>query len=138
MTQARFPELLTQLRAGANLTIRELGEIADVPHTFIASVQTGQRRIGELQATKLGTALGLSGRQLREFVLKGIDTSAEKLLKEIQDYPSALLNWLPVCLKDQGIMPDQITGISGNDSDNLKIRMGDGSMAVVQITRQPS
>ena len=92
MAGEQFGQLLSTLRAGADLTNRELAIKANVPRSFVAGLQSGQRKCGELQARKIGTALGLKEAELESFILFAIDTSTEKILVEAKDYPASFLN----------------------------------------------
>lgn len=104
----KFPEILTTLRVQANLTNRELAEIAHVPHSMIAGIQSGRRPVGEKQARKLGVALGLAGEELETFVLDAVETCTEKVLRTCNEYPSWLLNLLPLNLLQRGISPSAL------------------------------
>ena len=106
----KFSEILTNLRIQANLTNRELAEVADVPHSMIAGIQSGRRPVGEKQARKLGVALGLQGEELDTFVLDAVETCSEKLLRVCREYPSWLLNLLPLTLIQRGISPSALSG----------------------------
>ncbi|MEQ1859386.1 MAG: helix-turn-helix transcriptional regulator [Chthoniobacteraceae bacterium] len=103
-------EQLSKLRTDKRLTIRELADRADVSHAVIAGLQSGKRIIGELQARKIGTALGLHGEALEQFILTAIDECTEKLLQESQSYPAELLNLIARQLKQAGIVGESIYG----------------------------
>lgn len=125
-----FPQQISKLRQKANLTNQELAEIAQVPASFISGLQTGHRKIGELQAKKIGNALGLDGRELEDFVLRGIDTCSEKVLKDFVAYPAELLNLLARQLNHAGIGPQHISHCVVNDS-GADIVLANGSKATL-------
>ena len=126
-----FPEHLKQLRKQADLTDRELAELANVPRSFVTSVQSGNRVIGELQARKIGTALGLHEQALECFVLRAIDSCHHKVLTKYNAYPSALLNHLAQQLSSVGITPEQIESCQGA-SDTVMLMLKDGRQAKLQ------
>lgn len=103
MKASAFPKHLSELRAAAQLTVRALAERAGVPHSLIAGLQTGNRRVGENNARRIGLALGLQGRDLEQFIYCAIDTCTEKVLEDAKPYPSEILNLLPMQLKTAGI-----------------------------------
>jgi hypothetical protein len=64
--------------------------------------------VGEYQARKLGAALGLTGKELDNFVYKAINGCTEKVLQEAKSYPAELLNLLARQLRHAGIPPDEV------------------------------
>jgi hypothetical protein len=103
-----FSNQLTKLRKQRNLTNVALAELARVPTSLIAGLQSGKRRIGEFQARKIGLALGLQKKTLERFILNAITYCSEKLLQEAQYYPAQILNTLPSTLLSAGISADNI------------------------------
>jgi transcriptional regulator with XRE-family HTH domain len=103
-----FSRLLSTLRKAAKLTNSELAGRANVPKSLIAGLQSGKRRIGELQARRLGVALGLTGSELEQFVLAAIDTCTEKVLEEVKSYPAAFINLIARQLRGAGILAGSI------------------------------
>lgn len=125
---------LTTLRTNARLTNRELARISDVPESTIAGLQSGSRRIGELQARKLGTAFRLEGEALEQFILQAIDTCTEKVLCEAKDYPAGLLNLIARQLRKAGICADSICDfeISGDErKQDVTLALGSGRTATL-------
>ena len=132
MSNAEFGKHLSKLRQEANLTIRELALRAKVPHSLIAGLQAGNRRVGEHQARKIGLALDLEGTLLDTFILSAVNTCTEKVLQEAKDYPSTFLNMVAKQLRLAGILPQDLTNfqIIGDSSKHvLKLYLQDGSSA---------
>jgi len=121
----QFPILLSTLRKQAHLTNRELAEEANVSRSLIPSLQTGRRCVGEYQARKLGSALGLNGKALEDFVFCAIDRCTEKVLKEAQDYPAEIINMLALQLRQAGITPDAM------DACSISVDKSEGEVAIV-------
>ena len=128
MNKTPFSEQLSNLRQEAQLTNQELADLAKVPASLIAGLQSGKRRIGEYQSTKIGKALDLEGRALEEFIYSGIDTCSEKVLKDFVAYPAELLNLLARILKHAGIGPHQISHCTINEG-GADILLANGSKA---------
>ena len=121
----KFPEILSHLRTSKNLTNRELAEIAHVPHSMIAGIQSGRRPVGEKQARKLGVALGLQGDELETFVIGAVETCTEKVLRVCREYPSWLLNLLPLTLIQRGISPSALSDCYiARDEESQNITLG--------------
>jgi len=112
MNKPPFSEQLSNLRIEAQLTNQELADDAAVPASLIAGLQSGKRRIGEFQATKIGKALNLEGAALEQFVYDAINNCTEKVLEESKGYPAELLNLLARQLRQAGVLPNNVTGWS--------------------------
>ena len=125
-----FSQQISKLRQKAKLTNQELAELAQVPASFISGLQTGHRKIGELQAKKIGNALGLADRDLEMFVLKAIDTCSEKVLKDFVAYPAELLNLLARQLSHAGIGPQHIQHCVINEA-GAEIVLANGNKATL-------
>jgi hypothetical protein len=127
-----FRQYLTQLRTSAGLSNRDLAARAGVPHSFIAGLQAGSRRVGEIQARKIGLALGLNGDNLEEFVLLGVDTCTEKVLTEAKGYPASLLNLLATQLRVAGIFPELLSRCDIKDAgkgQHISLHLHNGKTA---------
>ena len=127
-----FPQRLSRLRRAAKLTNLELSELAPVSRSLIPGLQSGKRCVGPFQATKLGVALGLTGKELDSFIYSGINRSTEQVLLESQAYPAELLNVIAKQLKLAGISPDRIDDCvveQGADTSTVGITLTDGSQA---------
>lgn len=132
MIRQEFSETLTKLRTRAGLSNRDLAALAEVPHSFIAGLQSGRRRVGEHQARKIGLALGLTGEALDDFILSAVDTCTEKLLADAQGYPASLLNLVARQLRSAGIPPESLSGCecTGNGSkQSIRLQLQNGQTA---------
>ena len=129
MINEPFSTLLSRLRRRAKLTNIELAQQAKVSRSLIPGLQSGKRQIGEYQARKLGTALGLADSALDHFILKAIDECTEKVLKASLPYPAPLLNLLARQLRLAGVQPDQVAGCVVNedpDESEVALHLNDG------------
>ena len=120
-----FADTLTRLRRAAGLTNVKLSERAAVPCSLIAGLQSGKRRVGELQARRIGQALGLKGGELDAFIFHAINQCTEKVLSVSRGYPAELLNRLALLLRKAGILPDQVHGCQVI-GDDLALKLADG------------
>ncbi len=137
MNQADFGQLLSDLREQARLTNRELAIMAKVPHSLIAGLQSGSRRVGEFQARKIGKALELKDGALDSFVLNAINTCTDKVLEEAKGYPASFLNMIARQLRLAGVLPQNLRTfqINGDSSNHLlKMYLQDGSSAQLSTT----
>lgn len=126
-----FGEYLTRLRHKARLTNEQLGKRADVPTSLIGGLQSGRRRIGELQARKIGLALGLEGKELDTFILAAVDTSTEKVLEESKGYPATFLNLIARQLRRNNILPGDLRAFDVADKGEesvIKLFLNNGSI----------
>lgn len=127
-----FRKYLKQLRTSAGLSNRDLAARAGVPLSFIAGLQSGSRRVGEIQARKIGLALGLNGENLEEFVLLGVDTCTEKVLNDARGYPASLLNLIATQLRGAGIFPELLSRYEIQDAENrqnISLHLSNGKTA---------
>ena len=118
MCSRDFRIYLSQLRTSIGLSNRELAARAGVPHSFIAGLQSGSRRVGEIQARKIGIALGLDGDALDQFILLAVDTCTEKVLCDAKGYPASLLNLIARQLRSAGILPELLSRCAIQDAGN--------------------
>ena len=132
-----FSQRLKRLRHSANLTNKSLSELAGVPESLVSGVQAGSRRIGEKQARKIGSALGLCEAELEEFVLEAINTCTEKVLNAVVSYPAKLINFLPLLLQRIGISAFALSDcyITGDHTAPImKLGLKDGGAIQLQTT----
>lgn len=132
MSNAEFGRQLSRLRQEAGLTVRALAEDAKVPHSLIAGLQAGSRRVGEYQARKIGGALNLKDGALDSFILAAINTCTEKVLEESKDYPASFLNMVAKQLRLAGILPKNLSKFQitrGSTEHVLKLYLQDGKCA---------
>ena len=137
----QFGETLSSLRKKAQFSNRELAEEAQVPRSFIAGVQAGSRKIGEIQALKLADALGLDQAAQRDFVLEAVNTCSEKVLKASQEYPATLINMLPLFLGESGIKAQDVTSCrieSTAEGMRVRIQMNNGSAFMLSPQLTPA
>src|SRR5687767_14137920 len=93
MNTTPFSTLLTTLRTEAHLSNRELARLAKVPASLVGALQSGKRRVGELQARKIAGALKLMGPQLDDFVFAAVNTCTEKVLEQSKPFPAEVINF---------------------------------------------
>jgi transcriptional regulator with XRE-family HTH domain len=132
MSNAEFGKKLSSLRQKEGLTVRALAEDAKVPHSLIAGLQTGSRRVGEYQARKIGVALNLKDGALDSFILAAINTCTEKVLEESKGYPASFLNMITRQLRLAGILPKDLSKFQitrGGTEHILKLYLQDGKCA---------
>ena len=132
-----FKRKVKRLRHSANLTNKSLAELAGVPESLVSGVQAGSRRIGEKQARKIGSALGLREAELEEFVLEAINTCTEKVLNAVVSYPAKLINFLPLLLQRIGISAFALSDcyITGDHTAPImKLGLKDGGAIQLQTT----
>ena len=137
MDNGEFGKTLSRLRERAELSNRQLADRADVPHSLIAGLQSVRRRVGEMQALRIGNALGLTAGELDGFVLAAVNTCTEKVLKSSLDYPSSFLNLIAKQLRVAGILPQHFSNfqINGDGSgQEVKLYLNDGRIAQLSST----
>jgi len=129
-----FSHHLKSLRIAAKLTNDELARLAKVPESLISGLQNDNRRVGEYQARKIGTALQLTGEALEAFIYAAIDGCTQKVLREAQPYPAALLNLLAMQLHRAGFDSDSIhhmTVVGNEHKRDINLTFGDGQRATL-------
>lgn len=130
-----FSTQLYRLRTNAKLTNAALAQRADVPASLISGLQNDNRRVGELQARRIGRALNLHGEQLEEFVLRAIDTCTEKILQEAKPYPAELLNLIAIQLNRAGVAAHGIADLAidgTNTEQEISLTLHDGKQATLK------
>ena len=105
----QFKYLLKSKRKELRLTSKELSELASVSESLLSGLQTGNRRIGEKQASRIASGLGLLGEEHSDFVFMAMNESRDRLLESSEDYPVETLNFLPVLLRKMEISPEIIS-----------------------------
>jgi transcriptional regulator with XRE-family HTH domain len=104
-----FKELLREERQRAQLSGKQLAELANVPESLISGLQTGTRRIGEKQAARIANALSLSEPKFSRFIFTAMNESEERLLSCASRYPVEALNFVPLFMNESGVLSSQIT-----------------------------
>ena len=105
----QFKYLLKSKRKELGITSKELSELASVSESLLSGLQTGNRRIGEKQASRIASGLGLLGEEHSDFVFVAMNESRDRLLDASEDYPVETLNFLPVLLRKMEISPEIIS-----------------------------
>ena len=139
MARESFGAQLSAQRQRAGFTNRQLADRADVPCSLIAGLQSGRRRVGEMQALRIGNALGLKSGELDRFILSALDTCSEKVLNDAKEYPSTFLNLIAKQLRVAGILPKDLSNfqINGDESgQEVKLYLADGRVAQLSSTLQ--
>ena len=106
----QFKYLLKSKRKELGITSKELSELASVSESLLSGLQTGNRRIGEKQASRIASGLGLLAEEHSDFVFMAMNESSQRLLESSKSYPVEILNRLPVLLGNTGISPERISG----------------------------
>ena len=130
-----FSSQLHRLRTAARLTNEALARLADVPESLVSGLQNDNRRIGEYQARKIGTALRLQGDELEQFIYDAINNCSQKVLVRARSYPAQLLNLLAVQLQRAGIGADTIRGLTVDGDDfeqDVQLTLTSGKQATLK------
>ncbi|MEP6668798.1 MAG: helix-turn-helix transcriptional regulator [Chthoniobacter sp.] len=134
-----FGDRLHTLRTRLNLTTKQLAVKATVPESLICGLQAGSRTIGENNARKIGTALGLTGAPLEEFVYLAINNAKEKVLDEYKGYPAEVLNLVAHELQQSGIAPEMVNRcvrhpkLQDGLNPHAAVFLKDGRSALIEI-----
>jgi transcriptional regulator with XRE-family HTH domain len=139
-----FGDLLRQLRTNNHLSLRELGDKSNLPHSLIAGIESGDRPAGPSVALKLRKAFELTPADADAFLLKAAQTTRrDHLLKEAQGLDAIVINFLPRKLIQNGVVSAQIKNselveVGENDAcaprEQLNIELTDGRKVSCQIT----
>ena len=122
-------EIITRRKA-LRLKGKELSKRACVPETLVSGLQNDSRKIGEVQATRIGKALGLSGNDLLEFVYVALNESKGRLLNSSKIYRAEILNYLPNLIASHGIRAEEIADAAIFE-EGIKLSLKGGSTATV-------
>jgi hypothetical protein len=125
-------EIITRRKA-LRLKSKELSKRACVPATLLSGLQNDSRKIGELQATRIGKALGLSGNDLLEFVYVALNESKGRLLNSSKIYCAEILNYLPNLIAIHRIRAEEIVD-SVILEDGIALTLENGSTATVSAS----
>lgn len=128
-----FKDHLIRKRKELGLTSKELSKRASVSESLLSGLQNGNRRIGEKQASRIATALGLKGWEKSDFIFMAMNLSSKRLLESSREYPVEILNSLPILLINKGISPTQISGARIFDPF-LEISLKSGDVLRLSVT----
>jgi transcriptional regulator with XRE-family HTH domain len=104
-----FGKMLKRLRTEAQLSLRDLGCQADIPHSAIAAIEAGRQNIGIKQAEKLADVLKPHDRG--SFLMKAVSTTKhERVLPFACGYRAEVLNAMAIYLAHAGIASEDIAG----------------------------
>jgi transcriptional regulator with XRE-family HTH domain len=103
-----FKDLLISKRKALGLTSKELSKQSSVSESLLSGLQSGNRRIGEKQASRIASALGLINQDERDFIFMAMNESTQRLLESSKAYPVEILNSLPGLLRNKGVLPENI------------------------------
>jgi transcriptional regulator with XRE-family HTH domain len=147
ITSETFGAMLKRLRTSAQLSLRDLGQQADIPHSAIAAIEAGRQNIGIKQAEKLADVLKPHDRG--SFLMKAVSTTKrERILPFANRYHAEVLNAVAIYLAHAGISPEDIASCcfarppyNESDVDGMFVTRamgltGKGSVHRVPITAQ--
>ena len=117
-------------RKALRLKSKELSRLASVPATLLSGLQNDSRKIGEVQATRIGKALGLSGNDLLMFIYMALNESKGRLLNASKSYCAEILNYLPALMAENGILADEIVD-AVILQEGIELALRNGSTATV-------
>jgi len=127
-----FKDLLISKRKALRLTSKELSKQSSVSESLLSGLQSGNRRIGEKQASRIASALGLINQDERDFIFMAMNESTQRLLEFSKAYPVEILNSLPGLLRKKGILPENINSARIFDSF-LEISLESGDVVRVYV-----
>ena len=128
----QFKDLLKSKRKELGLTSKELSKQAAVSESLLSGLQSGNRRIGEKQASRIASALGLINQDERDFIFMAMNESTQRLLESSKAYPVEILNSLPGLLRKKGILPENINSARIFDTF-LEISLESGDVVRVYV-----
>jgi len=127
-----FKDLLISKRKALGLTSKELSKQSSVSESLLSGLQSGNRRIGEKQASRIASALGLIKQDERDFIFMAMNESTQRLLESSKAYPVEILNSLPGLLRNKGVLPENINRARILDSF-LEISLESGDVVRVYV-----
>lgn len=127
-----FKDLLISKRKALGLTSKELSKQSSVSESLLSGLQSGNRRIGEKQASRIASALGLKKQEKSDFIFMAMNESTQRLLESSKSYPVEVLNSLPGLLRNKGVLPENINGARLFDAF-LEISLESGDVVRVYV-----
>lgn len=104
-----FGGMLKRLRMDAQLSLRDLGHEADMPHSAIAAIESGRQGVTIELAERLADALRIKDRD--SFLMKAVSTTKrQRILPFARGYRAEILNGLAIYLAHAGISAKDIDG----------------------------
>ena len=127
-----FKDLLISKRKALGLTSKELSKQSSVSESLLSGLQSGNRRIGEKQASRIASALGLKKQEKSDFIFMAMNESTQRLLESSKSYPVEVLNSLPGLLRNKGVLPENINSARIFDAF-LEISLESGDVVRVYV-----
>lgn len=127
-----FKDLLISKRKALGLTSKELSKQSSVSESLLSGLQSGNRRIGEKQASRIASALGLKKQEKSDFIFMAMNESTQRLLESSKSYPVEVLNSLPGLLRNKGVLPENINSARIFDTF-LEISLESGDVVRVYV-----
>ena len=127
-----FKDLLISKRKALGLTSKELSKQSSVSESLLSGLQSGNRRIGEKQASRIASALGLKEQEKSDFIFMAMNESTQRLLESSKSYPVDVLNSLPGLLRNKGVLPENINSARIFDTF-LEISLDSGDVIRVYV-----
>ena len=128
----QFKDLLKSKRKALGLTSKELSKQAGVSESLLSGLQRGNRRIGEKQASRIASALGLMEQERSDFIFMAMNESRQRILASSKAYPVEILNSLPGLLRNKGVLPENINSARIFDTF-LEINLESGDVIRVYV-----
>ena len=129
----RLSHEIISKRKALRLKSKELSKRASVPATLLSGLQNDSRKIGEVQATRIGKALGLSGNDLLMFIYVALNESKGRLLNASKSYCAEILNYLPNLISLHGIKAEEIVD-AVILKEGIELALRNGSTATVSAS----
>ena len=127
-----FKDLLISKRKALGLTSKELSKQSSVSESLLSGLQSGNRRIGEKQASRIASALGLKEQEKSDFIFMAMNESTQRLLESSKSYDVEILNSLPGLLRNKGVLPENINDARIFDAF-LEISLDSGDVVRVYV-----